>query len=187
MIMYKFWELFCPGNRVTVDESIMLCKGQLHWKQFISTKQACLTCENVAHTELRLSISIEMHFTVPLLHEDINVYLYNWYNSPTQLYNKQYNRSINAYRMVWQKYTGLPKKTDTRALKRGETEVWQLPPKTYIIRNDKCDIPLHLITMPGWIWLAKGNGIQRQSSIFSNWTLFMNIISIWQVLIWLTR
>jgi hypothetical protein len=85
---------------VTVDESIMLCKGQLHWKQFISTKQACLTCENVGHTELRLSISIEMHFTVPLLHEDINVYLYNWYNSPTQLYNKQYNRSINAYRMV---------------------------------------------------------------------------------------
>ena len=36
----KFKENYTPGENVTVDESLMLWKGRLGWKQFIRTKRA---------------------------------------------------------------------------------------------------------------------------------------------------
>jgi hypothetical protein len=67
------------------------------------------------------------------------IYLDNWY-SPPRPYTELHKRGTNACRTVQKNRVGLPKDADKKTLKRGETEVQQLPPLTYVIWNDKRDV-----------------------------------------------
>jgi hypothetical protein len=49
---------------------------------------------------------------------------------PRDLYIELHNRGTNACGTVQENCIGLPKDIDKKALKRGEMEVWQLPPFT---------------------------------------------------------
>lgn len=162
-LITKFMENYRPGEKVTVDESLMLWKGRLGWKQFIRTKRArfgiksfdlceCKTgyvynssiytgkgTDNTGDSELGLSGSMVMHLMGPLLEKGRTVYLDNWYSSP-KLYVALSNRGTNACGTVRTNRVGLPKDIDARALERGEMEVRQLPPLTYIIWKDKRDV-----------------------------------------------
>jgi hypothetical protein len=76
-----------------------------------------------------------MHLIHPLLDEGRTLYL-KWYSSP-RLYIELHNRGTNACGIVRENCLGLPKDVDKKALKRGETEVQQLPLLTRVIGNDK--------------------------------------------------
>ena len=40
MILLRFQSAFRPGENIVVDESLLLYKGNLSWKQFIKSKRA---------------------------------------------------------------------------------------------------------------------------------------------------
>ena len=40
MICDRFWKVYIPGKNLSVDESLVLFKGRLHFRQYIKTKRA---------------------------------------------------------------------------------------------------------------------------------------------------
>jgi hypothetical protein len=148
----KFREMFFLDNRVTVDESLMLLKGRIGWKQFIRAKWARFgiktfdLCEcssgyvfsNTVYTgkgmdimgniELWLSGSIEMSL-LTCYWMRAELYLDNWYSSP-RLYIELHNKSTGVCRTVQEKHIGFSKDIDKKALKRGEMDMHQLQPLT---------------------------------------------------------
>ena len=54
-------KVYYPGQNLSVDESLVLFKGRLHFKQFIRTKRACF---GIKLYELRTSSGITLDFLV---------------------------------------------------------------------------------------------------------------------------
>ena len=77
-----------------------------------------------------------MHLMQPLLEQGRTVYLDNWYSSP-KLFITLHNKGTNACGTVRSNRVGLPKDINVKQLQRGEMEVRQLPPLTYIVWSDK--------------------------------------------------
>jgi hypothetical protein len=151
-LITKFREMFGPGSRVTMDESLKLWKSRLGWKQFIRAKWArfdikmfdlCEHCsgyeynstlytgkgtDNTGNTELGLSGPIVTHLIDPLL-DEAELCIRTIGSSP-RLYTELHKRGTNACGTVQENCIALPNDIDKKALKRGEMEVQQLPPLT---------------------------------------------------------
>ena len=76
-----------------------------------------------------------MHLTDPLLDQGRTMFLDNWHSSPKHFVALN-NRDTNAIGTVRTNTIGLPIKVGANPLHKGEIEVWQLPPLTYITWND---------------------------------------------------
>jgi hypothetical protein len=136
----------------------MLWEGRLGWKQFIRTKQARFyaktpdLCErsfgyvfsNTVYTgkgiesmediELWLSDSLEMQLIDLLLDVGRIVYLDIWYSS-SRLNIEHHDKGTDVCRRVQKNTYVLQKDIDKKALKRGELEVWQLPPLSCVVEG----------------------------------------------------
>lgn len=128
----KFSTFYNPGKNLCIDESLMLWKGRLSFKQYIPSKRnrfgiklfELVDCEtktildfilyNGKKTNLTLtpslgvSGSIVMTLLQPYLNSGHHLYIDNWYTSPTLL-NRLFEMKTNACGTVRKNRKGLPK------------------------------------------------------------------------------
>ncbi|KAK2562670.1 PiggyBac transposable element-derived protein 4 [Acropora cervicornis] len=104
----KFQEIYTPSKNVCIDESLLLWKGRLHFKQYIPLKRSrfriklFMLCEDGGYTyrfrvctgkdtlvegnrNLTISEKIVEDLMLPLLHKGYHLYIDNWYTSITLL------------------------------------------------------------------------------------------------------
>ena len=82
-----------------------------------------------------------MHLTDPLLDQSRTMFVDNWYSSPKNFVAVN-NRGTNAIGTVCTNTISLPKKVGANPLCKGEMEVRQLPPLTYITWNDSRQVSM---------------------------------------------
>ena len=100
----KFQEAYTPSRNVCIDESLLLWKGRLHFKQYIPLKRFCfgiklfMLCEDGGYTyrfrvytgkgmlvagnqNLSVSEKIVEDLMLPLFNKGYHLYIDNWYTS----------------------------------------------------------------------------------------------------------
>lgn len=101
----KFQDVYTPSPHVSLDESLLLWKGRLGFKQYISLKcsrfgiKCFMLCENSGYTyrlkvytwkeqpgaqqDLSISERVVVDLMQPLLPKGYHIYVDNWYTSVT--------------------------------------------------------------------------------------------------------
>jgi len=139
----KFRRVFVPYQNLCIDESLVLHKGRLSFKQYIPSKRSrfgiklfvlcdCHTgyildfviymgsATEIHHRkELGIPGSIVMTLMQPYLQKGHNLFMDNWYSSPI-LFEELHANSTGACGTVRQNRLGMPHFTDT--LQKGGTD-----------------------------------------------------------------
>lgn len=139
----KFQKFFKPFQKLCIDESLLLWKGRLSFKQYIPSKRhrfgvklfILCDCETkyvldfIIYTgtgteiemikDLGLSGSVVMKLMRPYLQNGHILYVDNWYTSP-KLFMELYNQGTGAVGTVKKNRSGMPCLKEK--LKRGEQE-----------------------------------------------------------------
>lgn len=143
----KFREAYRPGKNIVIDESLMLWKGRLGWKQFIKSKRARFglksfdVCESETgylygsilytgktpelagvHEDYGLSGKVVVELLGDLVGQGRNLFVDNWYSSPS-LFLAVHAKETNICGTVNMKRKGMPKKINEKRVKRGDIVV----------------------------------------------------------------
>ncbi|GIY71398.1 piggyBac transposable element-derived protein 4 [Caerostris darwini] len=161
----KFSETVTP-ERDVIDESLMLFKGQLGWKQFIPLKRArfgvkCfMLCESISgyvwsiiiytgkdtilkpeYSKLCFSSQIVLTMMEPLLHKGYCLTIDNYYSSP-ELADKLVSCRTDTYGTLNLKRKEVPKEMQKKKLKKGEIIAFQRGKVTVMKWMDKKKVSL---------------------------------------------
>ncbi|XP_017889204.1 piggyBac transposable element-derived protein 4-like, partial [Ceratina calcarata] len=142
MLRKNFSKSFYPYQKLCIDESLLLYKGRLSFKQYIPSKRSrfgiksFILCDcrtgyiqdlivyagsstmiNSQNKKIGKSGAIVEALMAPYLGKGHTVFLDNWYSSPA-LFNFLHNNHTNACGTVAKRRQGMPKITDT--LRKGE-------------------------------------------------------------------
>ena len=138
----KFQEVYVPACDVSNDESLLLWKGRLSFKQYILLKRArfgvksfmlsedsgytfsfknCTGRENVApqEQELSLSVRVVVDLMQPLLQKGYHLYNDNWYKS-LPLYRYLHQQGTLACGTICNNRKGFPEQVKSAKLRRDE-------------------------------------------------------------------
>ncbi|XP_015437624.1 PREDICTED: piggyBac transposable element-derived protein 4-like [Dufourea novaeangliae] len=131
MLVQRFQKAYRPGQYVVVDESLMLWKGRLSFKQFIPSKRArfglksfvlCDSETSYAYNmklytgrmleewndqSIGVSGSVVMDLSKNILNQGRTMFLDNWYSSPA-LYEKLHKNGTNVCGTVRLKRKAMP-------------------------------------------------------------------------------
>ena len=161
----KFGNLFTPFQKLVIDESLILFKGRLRFKQYIPSKRhrfgiklfVICDCEtgillkvlvytasdvDIPHDPLGMSAAIIRELMRPYLNKGHLLYTDNWYTDPrVALYLHQnetgYCGTVKKNRRSFPQFTG--------RLQQGRTELMECENTVLAIKwNDKRDV--HMIT-----------------------------------------
>lgn len=139
----KFAKFLDPGKKLCIDESLLLWKGKLRFKQFLPLKRnrfgikiflivdcesgyilgfIVYTGESTEYEKFNLGVSgdIVAHFMKPYFGKGHIVFLDNWYNSPI-LAEFLHEKDTGVCGTLRKCRKGVPK--FTTSLKKGESEV----------------------------------------------------------------
>ena len=146
MLIQRFQSAYRPGQCIVVDESLMLFKGRLSWKQFIRTKRARFgvknfeLCDSETGYLFNLKIycgkidvkknsscfgksgDVVIELCEKLLNQGRTISLDNWYTSPL-LFEKLHREGTNACGTVRLSRKHMPQDreiTQLKKLKKGE-------------------------------------------------------------------
>lgn len=144
LLEYKFKRAYSPDRDITIDESLLLYKGRLGWRQYIATKRARFgikifaLCESksgyvwstIIYTgkttlfdpEFRgqpISAQVVLSLMKPLLDKGYCLTTDNYYTSP-QLAEFLVSRNTDTYGTIKKNRKGLPPSFCTKKLARGE-------------------------------------------------------------------
>nr|XP_033331394.1 piggyBac transposable element-derived protein 4-like [Megalopta genalis]XP_033331633.1 piggyBac transposable element-derived protein 4-like [Megalopta genalis]XP_033332067.1 piggyBac transposable element-derived protein 4-like [Megalopta genalis] len=148
ILICRFQMAYRPRQNIVVDESLLLWKGRLSFKQYISSKRARFGVKsfilaesetgyiynlklydgrisNEGQSRLGKSGSIVMNLSRNLLNEGRTIYLDNWYTSPA-LYEELHKYKTHACGTVRMNRRGLPcdeKIKKIKSLNKGELTV----------------------------------------------------------------
>lgn len=142
MLRNNFSQSFYPYRDLCIDESLLLYKGRLSFKQYIPSKRSRFgiksfilcdcrtgfvqdliiyagssTISNSQNKKIGKSGAIVETLMAPYLGKGHTVFLDNWYSSPS-LFNLLYDNYTNACGTVTKRRRGMPKITDI--LRKGE-------------------------------------------------------------------
>ena len=138
----KFQEVYTPTRNISIDESLLLWKGRLSFKQYIPLKRArfgvksFMLCEDSGYTyrfkiytgkeivvpaqqELSLSEKVVADLMQPLLQKGYHLYTDNWYTS-LPLYRYLYQHGTSACGTIRCNRKGFPEQVKNAKLKKGE-------------------------------------------------------------------
>ena len=138
----KFQEVYTPSQNVSIDESLLLWKGRLSFKQYIPLKRArfgiktFMLCEDSGYTyrfkiytgkenvvlaqqELSLSERVVADLMQPLLEVGYHLYTDNWYTS-IPLYKYLHQHGTLACGTIRSNRKGFPEQVKNAKLKKGE-------------------------------------------------------------------
>jgi hypothetical protein len=148
---------------VCIDESLLLFKGNLSFRQYIPSKASrfgikffvicdCATgyvlnfivytgktTEYVTHMHMGISGSVVLTLMEPYLDRGHTLYVDNWYTSPI-LFQKLHDRKTNACGTVRRNRKGLPKHTEK--LKKGEMKAYHTDTISAQIWKDKREVSM---------------------------------------------
>ena len=140
----KFQEVYTPSRNVCIDESLLLWKGRLHFKQYIPLKRSrfgiklFMLCEDGGYTyrfrvytgegtlvdgnqNLSVSEKIVEDLMLPLLNKGYHLYIDNWYTSIPLLQYLRDNETL-ASGTIRKNRKGFPEKVSKANLRqRGES------------------------------------------------------------------
>ncbi|GIY12457.1 piggyBac transposable element-derived protein 4 [Caerostris extrusa] len=162
----KFSETVTPERDVTIDESLMLFKGRLGWKQFIPLKRArfgveCfMLCESISgyvwsiiiytgkdtilkpeYSKFCFSSQIVLTMMEPLLHKGYCLTIDNYYSSP-ELANKLVSCRTDAYGTLNLKRKEVPKEMQKKKIEKEEITAFQRGKVTVMKWMDKKKVSL---------------------------------------------
>lgn len=162
LLLTKFRCLLTPDRDITIDESLLLYKGRLGWKQYIPLKRArfgiktYMLCESKSgyvwnmiiytgkgtllsedYKGLPVSTQVVMDLMSPLLGKGYCLTMDSYYNSP-QLADILVNNITDVYGTVQLKRKDMP----SLKLKKGEIVGYQRGKVTAMKWKDKKDISL---------------------------------------------
>ena len=137
----KFQEVYVPTCNVSIDESLLLWKGRLSFKQYIPLKRArfgvksFMLCEDSGYTfsfkiytgrenvapqqELSLSERVVVDLMQPLLQKGYHLYNDNWYTS-LPLYRYHHQQGTLACGTIRNNRKGFPEQVKSAKLRRDE-------------------------------------------------------------------
>lgn len=159
-LLEKFQATYRPGENIAIDESLLLWKGRLSFKQFNRNKRARFgiklyqTCEsktgysynikvyigkkgNDSYIDKRIGISgqVVKDMLLDLGGQGRTLYIDNWYSSPSLFY-QLLNEKTNVCGTVRLNRRYLPK-INTKCIKKGEMKVFHTPKLCLIAWHDK--------------------------------------------------
>lgn len=162
----KFSEFYVPDRDISIDESLMLYKGRLSWKQYIPSKRSRFgvksyyLCEaksgyvysgiiytgkgtllNQKYKDLPLTTQIVMTLMEPLLNKGYCLTTDNFYTSP-QLANILVSHTTDTYGTIRQNRKGLPGYFKSKKLKKGEATSFRKGKIMVLKWKDKKDVAL---------------------------------------------
>ncbi|KAG8236323.1 hypothetical protein J437_LFUL018599 [Ladona fulva] len=166
MLEDKFSKLYTPERDLTVDESLLLYKGRLGWRQYIPQKRArfgiktFLLCESnsgyvwstIVYTgkgtilddtfkNLSMSSQVVMSLMKPLFEKGYCVTTDNFYTSP-ELAEALISHSCDTYGTVRVTRKGMPEQLKRKKIKKGEVAAFQKG-KIMVLRwKDKKEVTL---------------------------------------------
>ncbi|KAG8239306.1 hypothetical protein J437_LFUL015082 [Ladona fulva] len=145
----KFKKLYTPERDITIDESLLLYKGRLGWRQFIPQKRARFGIKTIVLSESRsgyvwstiiytgkgtlfddefkdkpMSSQVVMTLMKTLLDKGYCLITNNFYTSP-ELAEWLISRSSDTYGTLRRTRRGIPKELETKKLKRGEVAAFR--------------------------------------------------------------
>lgn len=159
----SFKQYMCPYQNICIDESLLLFKGRLLFRQFIRTKASrfgikifvmadCKTgfvldviiytgkqTEIEKNNYIGISGNVVVTMLGPYLELGHTLYIDNWYSSPT-LFKYLYDHRTNACGTVRRNRIGMPK--FTKKLKKGETDTFHTDEIMALAWKDKKDVTM---------------------------------------------
>ena len=160
----KFGEVYTPSRNISIDESLLLWKGCLAFKQYIPLKRArfgikCfMLCEDSGYTyrfkiytgkdnvpppqgAFSVSERVVSDLIEPLLDKGYHLYFDNWYTSIT-LFKFLFERSTLACGTIRINRKGFPEPVKQAKLKRGEATSYRSNELLAMKFKDKRDVPM---------------------------------------------
>ncbi|XP_051170484.1 piggyBac transposable element-derived protein 4-like [Leptopilina boulardi] len=159
-LITNFQAVYRPGENISIDESLLLWKGRLKFKQFNRNRRSRFgiklyeMCESKSryaynvkiyagkdadksYTDKRIGVSGEV---VKLLIGDLNeqggtLFIDNWYTSP-MLALQLHNQKTNVFGTVRINPKHLPK-LNAKEIKRGQMKVFHTPKLCFVSWHDK--------------------------------------------------
>jgi hypothetical protein len=159
----SFKQYLYPYQNLCIDESLLLFKGRLLFRQFIRTKASrfgikifvmadCKTgfvLDIIIYTGKQTEIQKKNYIGIsgnvvvtllePYLERGHTLFIDNWYSSPT-LFKYLYDHRTNACGTVRRNRIGMPK--FVKKLKRGETEAFHTDEMMALAWKDKKDVTM---------------------------------------------
>lgn len=145
----RYQEIMTPERDVTIDESLMLFKGRLHWKQYIPLKRSrfgiksFMLCESKSgyvyqfiiytgkdtlfdnnYQYLCKSSQVVMTLMQPLLNKGYCLTTDNYYTSP-ELADILLSKQTDMYGTLKLNRKDVPKELQSKKLKKGEVRAFQ--------------------------------------------------------------
>ena len=120
-LITKFMENYRPGEKVTVDESLMLWRGRLGWKQFIRTKRARFRHAQSAYKRNKNTMHSKSEYT----------FFYTMTKPKHLIANSKIAHKIN----IMSKYTRTISKTHTQEKKGKKTRGKEIGKKKCLTRH----------------------------------------------------
>ncbi|XP_068122252.1 piggyBac transposable element-derived protein 4-like [Hyperolius riggenbachi] len=164
MVIRKFQSVYVPERDVSVDESLMVYKGRLAWKQYISSKRArfgiksFVLCESnsgyiwnaiiytgkgtqfdPSYSQFGLASASVLSLISPLLGQGYCLTTDNYYTSP-ELYEHLIRHKTDSYGTVRPNRRNLPSAFSAQKLKPGEITAWQKGKLMALRWKDKKDV-----------------------------------------------
>ncbi|XP_043483457.1 piggyBac transposable element-derived protein 4-like [Leptopilina heterotoma] len=159
-LLERFQATYRPGENIAIDESLLLWKGRLSFKQFNRNKRARFgiklyqTCEsktgysynikvyigkrgNDSYIDKRIGISgqVVKDMLLDLGGQGRTLYIDNWYSSPSLFY-QLLNEKTNVCGTVRLNRRYLPK-FNTKCIKKGDMKVFHTPKLCLMAWHDK--------------------------------------------------
>jgi len=149
ILIKKFQQMYTPERDITIDESLLLYKGRLGWRQCILSKRArfgiksYMLCESISgyvwntiiytgrgsiidkdFEHLQMTLQVVMSLMNPLLDKGYCLTTDNFYTSPN-LAELLGTRLTDIYGTVKPNRVGMPQQLKTKKLKKGEIVAYQ--------------------------------------------------------------
>ena len=141
----KFQEAYVPSWHISIDESLLLWKGRLPFKQYIPSKRArfgvksFMLCEDSGYTfsfkiytgrenvapaveDLSLSERDVADLMQPLLNKGYHLYTDNWYTS-VPLYKYLHRQGTSACDKITSNRKGFPEQVKNAKLRKGDEQI----------------------------------------------------------------
>lgn len=157
----SFRKIYTPSSDICIDESLMKCRGRLHFIQYNKSKRARFgvkfykLCDSANSyicdfkiyvgkdktngTPASTAIVMEMMEKCDLLNKGHSLYIDNWYSSP-DLFHKLYTAGTNVCGTVRTNRKHMPKELARQKLEVGEAVAYTSNNVTAIKWKDKRDV-----------------------------------------------
>ena len=191
----KFGEVYTPSCNISIDESLLLWKGRLAFKQYIPLKRArfgikCfMLCEDSGYTyrfkiytgkenapqnqgTLSVSERVVVDLMEPLLEKGYHLYIDNWYSSIT-LFKYLYEHHTQACGTVRINRRGFPEPVKQAKLRRGEVSAYRSSELLALKFKDKRDVTMLSTIHNEEMVQGRRNAAQQKPKCISDYNKYM--------------